>query len=72
MTAAPSGTSKNMQNSASERGTTALMQAADQGHADVLKALIQRGANVAAVSKPVLRDGRSAARARLSKLGKSP
>jgi ankyrin repeat protein len=44
-----------------ERGTTALMQAADQGHADVLKALIKAGANVAAVSKPVLRDGRSAA-----------
>ena len=43
------------------RGTTALMQAADQGHADVLKELIQHGAKVAAVSKPVLRDGRSAA-----------
>ncbi len=37
------------------------MQAADQGHADVLKELIQHGANVAAVSKPVMRDGRSAA-----------
>ena len=47
--------------SETERGTTALMQAADQGHADVLKELIQHGANVAAVSKPVLRDGRSAA-----------
>ncbi|MEO6185763.1 MAG: ankyrin repeat domain-containing protein [Steroidobacteraceae bacterium] len=45
----------------SERGTTALMQAADQGHADVLKELIQHGAKVAAVSKPVMRDGRSAA-----------
>jgi uncharacterized protein len=45
----------------SARGTTALMQAADQGHADVLKELIQHGANVAAVSKPVLRDGRTAA-----------
>ncbi len=44
-----------------ERGTTALMQAADQGHAAVLKELIQRGANVAAVSKPMMRDGRSAA-----------
>ncbi|MEO8314901.1 MAG: ankyrin repeat domain-containing protein [Pseudomonadota bacterium] len=43
------------------RGTSALMQAADQGHADVLKVLIQHGANVAAVSKPVMRDGRSAA-----------
>jgi ankyrin repeat protein len=47
--------------SETERGTTALMQAADQGHADVLKVLIRRGANVAAVSKPVLRDARSAA-----------
>jgi uncharacterized protein len=47
--------------SEAERGTTALMQAADQGHADVLKELIRRGANVAAVSRPVLRDGRSAA-----------
>ncbi len=47
--------------SETERGTTALMQAADQGHADVLKELIQRGANVAAVSKPVMRDGRTAA-----------
>ncbi|MEO6516832.1 MAG: ankyrin repeat domain-containing protein [Steroidobacteraceae bacterium] len=44
-----------------ERGTTALMQAADQGHADVLKELIQRGANVATVSKPMMRDGRTAA-----------
>src|SRR5689334_2571864 len=47
--------------SETQRGTTALMQAADQGHAAVLKELIQRGANVAAVSKPVQRDGRSAA-----------
>ncbi len=47
--------------SETERGTTALMQAADQGHADVLKELIQHGAKVAAVSKPVMRDGRSAA-----------
>ena len=47
------------------RGTTALMQAADQGHADVIAVLIERGADVAAASKPVLRDGRTAA------LGKS-
>ncbi len=47
--------------SESERGTTAMMQAADQGHADVLRELIQHGGNVAAVSKPVMRDGRSAA-----------
>jgi ankyrin repeat protein len=47
--------------SETERGTTALMQAADQGHADVLKELIQHGARVAAVSKAVMRDGRSAA-----------
>jgi ankyrin repeat protein len=47
--------------SEADRGTTALMQAADQGHADVLKELIQHGAKVAAQSKPVLRDGRSAA-----------
>jgi ankyrin repeat protein len=47
--------------SETERGTTALMQAADQGHAAVIKALIEHGAKVAAVSKPVLRDGRSAA-----------
>jgi ankyrin repeat protein len=44
-----------------ERGTSALMQAADQGHADVLRELIQHGANVATVSKPVLRDARTAA-----------
>jgi ankyrin repeat protein len=44
-----------------ERGTNALMQAADQGHADVLKELIKQGAKVAAVSRPVMRDGRSAA-----------
>jgi uncharacterized protein len=47
------------------RGTTALMQAADQGHADVITVLIEGGADVAAASKPVLRDGRTAA------LGKS-
>ena len=47
--------------SETERGTSALMQAADQGHADVLKELIQHGASVAAVSKPVVRDGRTAA-----------
>jgi ankyrin repeat protein len=47
--------------SETERGTTALMQAADQGHADVLKELIQHGASVAAVSNPVMRDGRTAA-----------
>ena len=47
------------------RGTSALMQAADQGHADVIGVLIEHGADVAAVSKPVLRDGRTAA------LGKS-
>jgi len=44
-----------------ERGTTALMQAADQGHADVAKVLIEHGADVAATSAPVMRDGRSAA-----------
>lgn len=43
------------------RGTTALMQAADQGHADVLKELIKHGAKVAATSRPVMRDGRTAA-----------
>ena len=48
-----------------ERGTTALMQAADQGHADVIAVLADRGADVAAVSAPVFRDGRTAA------LGKS-
>lgn len=47
--------------SETERGTTALMQAADQGHADVLKELIRHGAKVAALSRPVMRDGRSAA-----------
>ncbi|HEV2704253.1 MAG TPA: ankyrin repeat domain-containing protein [Steroidobacteraceae bacterium] len=47
--------------SESERGTTALMQAADQGHADVLKELIKHGAKVAALSKAVMRDGRTAA-----------
>ena len=45
----------------SERGTTALMQAADQGHDDVLSLLIANGANVSAVSAPVMRDGRTAA-----------
>jgi ankyrin repeat protein len=44
-----------------ERGTTALMQAADQDHADVLRELIKSGAKVDALSKPVMRDGRSAA-----------
>ena len=48
-----------------QRGTTALMQAADQGHADVIALLVQHGADVAAASAPVLRDGRTAA------LGKS-
>jgi ankyrin repeat protein len=47
------------------RGTSALMQAADQGHADVVGVLIEHGADIAAASKPVLRDGRTAA------LGKS-
>ncbi|HEY6457363.1 MAG TPA: ankyrin repeat domain-containing protein [Steroidobacteraceae bacterium] len=47
--------------SEADRGTTALMQAADQGHADVLRELIQHGATVAAVSKTVMRDGRTAA-----------
>jgi ankyrin repeat protein len=41
------------------------MQAADQGHADVVAVLIEHGAEVAATSAPVLRDGRTAA------LGKS-
>jgi len=44
-----------------ERGTTALMQAADQGHAAVIAELVKHGAKVAAVSKFVMRDGRSAA-----------
>ena len=48
-----------------ERGTTALMQAADQGHAGVAQLLIEYGADVAAVSAPLFRDGRTAA------LGKS-
>ncbi len=43
------------------RGTTALMQAADQGHADVAAVLIANGADVAAVSAPIMRDGRTAA-----------
>src|SRR5262245_2600599 len=47
------------------RGTTALMQAADQGHANVITVLIEHGADIAATSKPVVRDGRTAA------LGKS-
>jgi ankyrin repeat protein len=47
--------------SESERGTTALMQAADQGHADVMQMLIASGADIAAGSKPVFRDGRTAA-----------
>ena len=41
------------------------MQAADQGHADVIALLIEHGADVAAKSAPVVRDGRTAA------LGKS-
>jgi uncharacterized protein len=45
----------------SQRGTNALMQAADQEHADVAALLIQHGALVADVSAPVMRDGRSAA-----------
>jgi uncharacterized protein len=44
-----------------QRGTTALMQAADQGHAEVIKLLVDAGANVAAVSAPIMRDGRTAA-----------
>jgi ankyrin repeat protein len=44
-----------------QRGTNALMQAADQGHADVASVLIAHGADVAALSKPILRDGRTAA-----------
>jgi len=47
--------------SETQRGTTALMQAADQGHAAVIALLIERGANVAALSAPVMRDGRTAA-----------
>jgi ankyrin repeat protein len=45
----------------SERGTTAIMQAADQGHADVIRLLARSGADVAAVSAPLMRDGRTAA-----------
>jgi len=44
-----------------ERGTTALMQAADQGHADVMAELIKGGADVAATSSPIMREGRTAA-----------
>ena len=44
-----------------ERGTTALMQAADQGHADVMTVLIEGGADVAATSLPIMREGRTAA-----------
>jgi uncharacterized protein len=40
------------------RGTTALMWAAEQEHADVMKLLIQRGADVAAVSNPDTRNSR--------------
>jgi ankyrin repeat protein len=54
-----SGADVNM--SETQRGTTALMQAADQGHADVEAELIKHGAKIAAVSAPVMRDGRSAA-----------
>ncbi len=48
-----------------QRGTSALMQAADQGHANVMSLLIEYNADVAAGSSPVLRGGRTAA------LGKS-
>lgn len=44
-----------------QRGTSALMQAADQGHADVMQVLISNGADIAAGSAPVFRDGRTAA-----------
>jgi len=44
-----------------QRGTNALMQAADQEHAAVAALLIQHGALVADVSAPMLRDARSAA-----------
>ena len=44
-----------------ERGTTALMQAADQGHVAVMQVLIDHGADVAAHSAAVFRDGRTAA-----------
>ncbi len=44
-----------------ERGTTALMQAADQGHPDVIKMLVRHGAEVSVRSAPVTRDGRTAA-----------
>ncbi|MDT8397535.1 MAG: ankyrin repeat domain-containing protein [Pseudomonadales bacterium] len=47
--------------SETERGTTALMQAADQGHANVMAVLIDHGANIAATSAAVMRDGRTAA-----------
>jgi len=47
--------------SETQRGTTALMQAADQGHAEVINLLVEAGANVAAVSAPIMRDGRTAA-----------
>lgn len=43
------------------RGTTALMQAADQGHDDVMAVLISNGADISAVSAFVMRDGRTAA-----------
>ena len=44
-----------------QRGTTALMQAADQAHAEVMSVLIENGADIAAHSAPVMRDGRTAA-----------
>jgi len=47
--------------SETQRGTNALMQAADQGHAEVIALLVANGADVAAVSAPVFRDGRTAA-----------
>ena len=37
------------------RGTTPLMWAADEGHADAIKLLLQRGADIAAKSSPVER-----------------
>lgn len=45
----------------SERGTSALMQAADQGHAGAMQLLISYGADVSSTSAPVRRGGRSAA-----------
>ena len=47
--------------SETQRGTTALMQAADQGHADVMRTLIASGADISTSSKAIFRDGRTAA-----------